>query len=602
MLKIALVAAILPLLFWESEMPASTTVSGAIANETWTSANSPYLVVGDISVARLSIQPGVKVLFTGAYVFEIAGGIAAIGTLADPILFTQTNNSGGWQGILFNQNPLAAEMAYCRIEKAVNTGIRVLSSNPTIRNCVIANNRGAPGGGIYVSNTAPFVLQNCTITNNATSGEQGGGIYFDVPDATLDHCLVAYNHAVREGGGVYLQRFDQANLTVTDSTISSNTVTGSADAFGGGIFFHGGNGSLGTLVLRRSVIDGNGASGSLGGSAGGVYCIGSGVMENCLISHNVPEGMTADSSVAGRTFAMSNCVVANNQGGGLIIGAGNNYAQIINCVFAYNNTRGGVSAGDCCIAVTNSIFWGNTPAQILVGQGFPLLMGYSDVQGGYPGTENTAVNPVFTSLATYSILDASPCVDAGNPDPAFNDLCFPPSFGTTRNDMGAYGGPGACNWPIAPRITAQPLSQLTCVGRPVSFDVAAVGDGPLSYQWAFNGTPIARATDPTYSLSSVTTNDTGIYSVTVGDSFGLATSGAASLTVAPACVMIDLYPGLRIGGIVGQTYRVDFVTSLQATNNWLFLTNVYQSAPETLWVDPQPANNPRKFYRVELAP
>ena len=40
----------------------------------------------------------------------------------------------------------------------------------------------------------------------------------------------------------------------------------------------------------------------------------------------------------------------------------------------------------------------------------------------------------------------SPCIDKGNPDPQYNDVCLPPSLGAARNDMGAYGGPGACQW------------------------------------------------------------------------------------------------------------------------------------------------------------
>ncbi|MHA2100651.1 MAG: choice-of-anchor D domain-containing protein, partial [Candidatus Kariarchaeaceae archaeon] len=40
----------------------------------------------------------------------------------------------------------------------------------------------------------------------------------------------------------------------------------------------------------------------------------------------------------------------------------------------------------------------------------------------------------------------SQCIDAGDPDSSYNDVCFPPSLGTERNDMGAHGGPGGCGW------------------------------------------------------------------------------------------------------------------------------------------------------------
>jgi len=41
----------------------------------------------------------------------------------------------------------------------------------------------------------------------------------------------------------------------------------------------------------------------------------------------------------------------------------------------------------------------------------------------------------------YFLSSGSPCIDAGNPEPAYNDSCRPPGMGTERCDMGAYGGP-----------------------------------------------------------------------------------------------------------------------------------------------------------------
>jgi len=76
-------------------------VSGTIVNQTWTSNNSPYRVVGNILVAGLKIESGVTVLCQVNYVFEVAGKLNAIGISDMPHIFTQTNN-GGWQGIYFN--------------------------------------------------------------------------------------------------------------------------------------------------------------------------------------------------------------------------------------------------------------------------------------------------------------------------------------------------------------------------------------------------------------------------------------------------------------------------------------------------------------------
>jgi len=44
------------------------------------------------------------------------------------------------------------------------------------------------------------------------------------------------------------------------------------------------------------------------------------------------------------------------------------------------------------------------------------------------------------------------CINRGDPDPKYNDVCFLPSLGNVRNDMGAHGGPGACGWEYYSRV------------------------------------------------------------------------------------------------------------------------------------------------------
>ena len=55
-------------------------------------------------------------------------------------------------------------------------------------------------------------------------------------------------------------------------------------------------------------------------------------------------------------------------------------------------------------------------------------------------------DPLFVGGGRYYLTAGSPCIDAGDPDPVYSDVCLPPSWGNDRNDMGAYGGPGACGW------------------------------------------------------------------------------------------------------------------------------------------------------------
>src|SRR5205085_9369184 len=59
---------------------------------------------------------------------------------------------------------------------------------------------------------------------------------------------------------------------------------------------------------------------------------------------------------------------------------------------------------------------------------------------------NIGEDPLFVNTNDFHLATNSPCIDAGTPDWAFTDLCFPPGQGTSFPDLGAYGGPDACNW------------------------------------------------------------------------------------------------------------------------------------------------------------
>jgi len=87
--------------------------------------------------------------------------------------------------------------------------------------------------------------------------------------------------------------------------------------------------------------------------------------------------------------------------------------------------------------------------------------------------------------------------------------------------------------PSAPVITVQPQRQTGIEGSNVTFSVTAIGAQPLSYQWLFYGTNLDGATDSSLTLTAVTTNDAGPYSVTVTNAFGSTNSDSANLMVVP---------------------------------------------------------------------
>ncbi|HZO84697.1 MAG TPA: immunoglobulin domain-containing protein, partial [Verrucomicrobiae bacterium] len=80
-------------------------------------------------------------------------------------------------------------------------------------------------------------------------------------------------------------------------------------------------------------------------------------------------------------------------------------------------------------------------------------------------------------------------------------------------------------------ITTPPQSQTVLEGATVTFTVVAAGGQPITYQWRKNGTPITFATNSTFQLFNVTTNDIANYSVLVRNALGEVTSSNATLLV-----------------------------------------------------------------------
>jgi hypothetical protein len=85
--------------------------------------------------------------------------------------------------------------------------------------------------------------------------------------------------------------------------------------------------------------------------------------------------------------------------------------------------------------------------------------------------------------------------------------------------------------PVAPAITSSSNSVVGFSGRSVTLTFSAIGSPLLGYQWRLNGTPIAGATSTQLVLNNLDTKSTGVYSVSVTNSYGTATSVVASLQV-----------------------------------------------------------------------
>jgi hypothetical protein len=87
--------------------------------------------------------------------------------------------------------------------------------------------------------------------------------------------------------------------------------------------------------------------------------------------------------------------------------------------------------------------------------------------------------------------------------------------------------------PAGPAIVYGPASLTVPAATNVIFRAAGTGTEPISYQWFFNGVPIAGATGLQYSIPDAQAWNIGNYQVAVINSFGSVTSSAAALRVTP---------------------------------------------------------------------
>jgi len=102
--------------------------------------------------------------------------------------------------------------------------------------------------------------------------------------------------------------------------------------------------------------------------------------------------------------------------------------------------------------------------------------------------------------------------------------------------------------PQPPQIVTQPQIQTLRLGSNAIFSVDATGSPALIYQWRKNGTNLNAATSSNLTLTGITTNDVGNYSVVITNLYGSVTSAPAALLIAPS--LLTPYSGTV--GLWGQ--------------------------------------------------
>jgi len=120
---------------------------------------------------------------------------------------------------------------------------------------------------------------------------------------------------------------------------------------------------------------------------------------------------------------LEKCVIRDNRaegrGGGIAVGAGGFGAdapRLVNCGIADNRAGGLFFTNSSASLIASSILWANLSDQLRIERAMPTLS-HCDIEGGWEGAGNIAVDPHFVNAAMgdYHLSEGSLCVDAGMP-------------------------------------------------------------------------------------------------------------------------------------------------------------------------------------------
>lgn len=133
------------------------------------------------------------------------------------------------------------------ITGATDSGVKILSSDPVIRNCIFEENTAYLGGGVFSWNASPRIHQSTFVSNWVDSDDHGGAIYCRGGSPVLEDVTFWGNRAYH-GGAVYAR--DACELTATDCTLFGNSAQR-----GSGLFTTGGC----DLAVTNCTLAGNSA-------------------------------------------------------------------------------------------------------------------------------------------------------------------------------------------------------------------------------------------------------------------------------------------------------------------------------------------------------
>jgi hypothetical protein len=315
----------------------------------------------------------------------------------------------------------------------------------TIRNGYCS---GSHGGGITVTNGSSPRIEDCRIVENSgpASWAAGVGIHCAGSNPIFERCLVQGNSITENanydhiGGGIYLG--SGAAPTFSDCEISDNDIAVSHwRNFGGGVYCDGSSPTFEACVF----------SGNRANVGGGIEATNSSsvTLRNCYFTDNYATGPAgAIGSWYSSSVQVDSCIIYRNSAGGngaALYTANNGQIDATHTTITDNSASLGAGVyaetGTSPVLTDCIIFynWYNEvyPSDL-------AGISYCDIRGGYTGTGNIDIDPLFCDWlnADYQL--------------AGNSLCL--TGGTEGGLMGYYGS--GCS-AIYPRTRRVPLDYLT---------------------------------------------------------------------------------------------------------------------------------------------
>ena len=198
---------------------SQTNVSGNITtNTTWTKANSPYVLVGNVGVPSaytLTIEPGVTVQRSDIYQIIINGAIQCDGTVADSIIFIQGDNLG-------EDSKFFIELQKSKLDKSNFSFVSFHHNGGLTEHIRVGNEDEFTQTN--PKNSGTLHLSNCNLSNGYTSTKG----YQTTASLSIDSCKIDAGFLI----GFYPY---SEIINITNTAISNSKVV--SDAYNYGISF-----------------------------------------------------------------------------------------------------------------------------------------------------------------------------------------------------------------------------------------------------------------------------------------------------------------------------------------------------------------------------